>query len=62
MSKYHTANTIRTGLKAWCIEVKTSYTTDIRYFERQEIQIPVFDTLSGKYEYDSAHVERSFSV
>jgi len=42
------------------MQFKPLYTTDIRYFERQEIPIPVFDNLSRKYDYDFAHEERSF--
>jgi len=43
--------------------LKISYTSDIRYSERQEIQeiqIPVFDNSSRKYDYDFAHAENIF--
>ena len=39
------------------------FTSDKRYFERQkiqEIQIPVFDNSSRKYDFYFVHAERSF--
>jgi len=62
VSKNRTPKSIRTGLQSIVLEVKTSYTTAKQYFERQEIEIPVFDNLSRKYDYDFAHVESSYSV
>ena len=43
-----------------CLEVKTSFNTDIRYFERQEVQLHVLTIRPENIKCDFANVECSF--